>query len=220
VPFKDAEERLTFEAKHLADTAWRRISDFCLFTFTLTELGLLLLLTPGFTLVDWIYVVQNLLVLVIALTRRAPAAQDHSPLSTFAVGISCAYPYAQVICLAETNGYVAWPEAGLMLVTVTACLTLASLVSIGRFFGLRPALRGLATRGPYAFVRHPMYLAYFLSDIGYQLQEWNAGTLLLVLIGWMALIYRIRGEESVLSAHIEWPAYVRAVPYRLVPGIW
>jgi protein-S-isoprenylcysteine O-methyltransferase Ste14 len=211
---------LSVEEKHLAAIFKRRISDLILFVFTLTELGVLVQLTPSFTLVDWIYVLQNLLVLGIALTRRAPAVQDRSLLSSFAVAISCAYPYAQVIWLNQADGYIAWPAAGLVLVTLTACLSLASLISIGRFFGLRPALRGLATRGPYAFVRHPMYLAYFLSDIGYQLQEWNTGTLLIVLIGWMALIYRIRAEERVLSAETEWSAYVRAVPYRLIPGMW
>ena len=64
------------------------------------------------------------------------------------------------------------------------------------------------TSGPYRFVRHPMYLSYILADIGYNLQEWNFVTLLLVLVGWMSLVYRIHAEERVLSQHAEWPAYV------------
>ena len=39
---------------------------------TAVELPLLVVLTPTFTLTDWIYVLQNLLVLGIALTRRPP----------------------------------------------------------------------------------------------------------------------------------------------------
>ena len=35
-----------------------------------------------------------------------------------------------------------------------------------------------------------MYLAYLLADIGYNLQEWNIGTVLLVMVGWMSLLYR------------------------------
>ncbi len=118
------------------------------------------------------------------------------------------------------GGNDGWPTGGLVLVALAACLSLTSLLSLGRFFGFRPALRGLATRGAYRFVRHPMYLAYFFSDIGYQLHEWNPGTLLIVLAGWASLIYRIRAEERVLSQGEGWTAYAKTVRYRLFPGIW
>jgi len=44
----------------------RRPGDFLLFGVTAAELALLLNLTPTFTAVDWIYVLQHLLVLLIA----------------------------------------------------------------------------------------------------------------------------------------------------------
>ena len=137
-----------------------------------------------------------------------------------AVAVAYAYPYAQVIYLRWSPGYVASPTAGLVLVTLAAGLSLVSLLTMGRLFGVRPALRGLATNGPYRFVRHPMYLSYLLADIGYNLQEWNFVTLLLVLVGWMSLVYRIHAEERVLSQHAKWPAYVALARYRLFPGIW
>jgi Isoprenylcysteine carboxyl methyltransferase (ICMT) family len=71
-------------------------------------------------------------------------------------------------------------------------------------FGVRPTVRGLATSGPYRFVRHPKYLSYILADIGYNLEERNLVTLLLVLVGWAALFYRIYAEERVLSQHSGW----------------
>src|SRR5207237_5596260 len=104
------------------------------------------------------------------------------------------YPYAQVIYLRWSPGHVASPAAGLVLVTLAAGLSLVSLLTMGRLFGVRPALRGLVTRGPYKFVRHPIYLSYVLGDIGYNLQEWNSVTVLLVLIGWASLIYLIHAE--------------------------
>ena len=79
---------------------------------------------------------------------------------------------------------------------------------------------GLVTTGPYALVRHPIYLSYLVSDIGYNLQEWNSGTALLVLLGWVSLIYRILAEERVLSQDPGWPEYAALVRYRLIPGIW
>jgi protein-S-isoprenylcysteine O-methyltransferase Ste14 len=87
-------------------------------------------------------------------------------------------------------------------------------------FGIRPALRGLVTTGPYALVRHPIYLSYIVEDIGYNLQEWNAGTALIVVVGWASLIYRIRAEERVLALDAEWPKYASSVRYRLLPGLW
>lgn len=198
----------------------RRFADFLLFSVTLLELVLLFLLTPTFTPTDWIYVVQHFMVLTIALTRPRPKVRDYSTASSIAVGVAYAYPYAQVIYLRWSPGYVASPTVGLVLVTLAAALSLVSLLTIGRRFGVRPALRGLATTGPYRFVRHPMYLSYILGDIGYNLQEWNFVTVLLVLIGWMSLVYRVHAEEGLLSQHAEWPAYSAAVRYRLFPGIW
>ncbi len=198
----------------------RRFADLLLFCVTLTELVILFFLTPTFTIADWIYVLQHLIVLGIALTRRHPKARDYSIASSVAVGIAYVYPYAQVIYLRWSPGYVAWPAAGLVLVTLGAGLSLVSLLTIGKLFGIRPALRGLVTRGPYRLVRHPIYLSYVIADIGYNLEEWNSVTLLLVLIGWASLIYRIQAEERVLSQHAEWPAYVILVRYRLFPGLW
>lgn len=198
----------------------RRLGDFLLFGFTSVELVLLFLLTPAFTAVDWIYVLQHLLVLGIALTRLPPELRDHSLPSGAAVVISYAYPYAQVVYLRSAPGGPALPMAGLVLVTLAACLSMASILSLGRRFGIFPALRGLVTRGPYRLVRHPMYLAYMLADIGYNLQEWNPGTVLMMMVGWAALIYRIYTEERMLSHDAGWSAYVASVRHRLLPGLW
>jgi protein-S-isoprenylcysteine O-methyltransferase Ste14 len=198
----------------------RRFADFLLLGVTVTELVILFLLTPTLTVVDWIYVLQHLIVLGIALTRDAPKTRDYSLGSSIAVGVAYIYPYAQVIYLRYSSGYVVSPTAGLALVISGAGLSLVSLVTLGRMFGVRPALRGLVTSGPYRVVRHPMYLSYLLADIGYNLQELNFGTLLLVLIGWASLIYRIRAEERVLSQHAAWPDYMASVQYRLFPGLW
>ena len=205
---------------HVSGISGRRFADFLLFSVTSAELALLFFLTPTFTIVDWIYVSQHILVLGIALTRRPPEVQDHSLPSNASVVIAYAYSYAQVLYLRWVPGHLAWPAGGLVLVTLAACLSLASLLSLGRRFGVRPALRGLATRGPYRLVRHPMYLSYMIADIGYNLQEWNFGTALMVMAGWASLLYRIFAEERILSHNAGWSAYVSLVRYRIIPGLW
>jgi protein-S-isoprenylcysteine O-methyltransferase Ste14 len=59
-----------------------------------------------------------------------------------------------------------------------------------------------------------------IGDVGYNLQEWNYVTLLLVLFGWMSLVYRIYAEERVISQHPGWQTYVARVGYRIFPGLW
>ena len=205
---------------HVPGLARRRIGDLFLFAVTSAELVLLIFLTPTFTIADWIYVSGHLLVLGIALTRPPPKVQDISLSSSIAVVVAYAYPYAQVIYLRWVPGTPAWPGVGLVLVMLGACLSFASLLCLGRWFGVWPAFRGLAMRGPYRLVRHPMYLAYVLADIGYNLYEYNFGTVLLVIAGWSSLFYRIRAEERILSQDAGWSSYVALVRYRLFPGLW
>ena len=197
-----------------------RWNDALLFSVTAVELGILLILTPGLTLPDWIYVLQHVIVLVIALTRRSPAVTDHSFGVSAAVVVSYGYPYAQVIYLQRVPGVSLWAEGGTVLIMSGALLSIVSLWTLGRRFGIRPALRGLTVRGTYRFVRHPMYLSYLLSDVGYCLQECNLGTAALVMMGWVSMIYRIESEERIMAQHPDWPAYTHVVRYRLLPGIW
>jgi len=211
---------ITEVRRHVYRISGRRLGDVVLSGVTSAELVLLLFLTSTFAIADWIYVSGHLLVLGIALTRPPPEVQDHSLFSSTAVVVAYAYPYAEVVYLRWVPGNPAWPAGGLVLVTLGACLTFASLLSLGRWFGVWPALRGLATRGPYRLVRHPMYLAYVLADIGYNLCEFSFGTALLVITGWASLLYRIRVEERMLSHDAGWSTYVALVRHRLLPGLW
>ena len=56
----------------------RRFADLLLFCVTSTELVILFLLTPTFGIADWIYVLQHVVVLGIALARPHPRVRDYS----------------------------------------------------------------------------------------------------------------------------------------------
>src|SRR5205823_12427201 len=106
----------------------RRLADLLLFCVTAAELVVLFPLTPTFTIADWIYVLQHLVVLGIAISRPAPTARAYSIASSTAVIVAYAYPYAQVIYLRWSHGHVTWLVVGLTLVTFAARLSLSRLL--------------------------------------------------------------------------------------------
>ena len=93
---------------HVSGISKRRFADFLLLGVTTAELAILFLLPPAFTIIDWIYVLQHLMVLGIALTRRPPEVQDRSLPSNASVVVAYAYPYAQVLYLRWVPGDPAW----------------------------------------------------------------------------------------------------------------
>jgi protein-S-isoprenylcysteine O-methyltransferase Ste14 len=76
----------------------------------------------------------------------------------------------------------------------------------------------LVTHGPYARVRHPMYLGYMLAAVG-GLLLYRTWTTLLLVPASLTLALRARREEAALAARFgaAWAAYVRRVP-AWIPG--
>jgi protein-S-isoprenylcysteine O-methyltransferase Ste14 len=75
--------------------------------------------------------------------------------------------------------------------------------------------------GPYALVRHPMYLGisvlYFFSPLA--LGSWWA--MIPALMIFPILVGRIRNEETVLARDLQgYQEYMHKTRYRLIPGIW
>jgi len=75
--------------------------------------------------------------------------------------------------------------------------------------------------GPYAIVRHPMYVGVSLMCIFTPLalgSYWAAIPSLLII---PLLVARIRNEESVLGRELKgYKEYMQKTKYRLIPGIW
>jgi protein-S-isoprenylcysteine O-methyltransferase Ste14 len=77
------------------------------------------------------------------------------------------------------------------------------------------------TTGPYARIRHPMYLGVTLMFLATPLALgcWVAVPVFLFLP--LFLVFRIRNEEEVLVRDLPgYAEYCREVRYRLIPGIW
>ena len=94
----------------------------------------------------------------------------------------------------------------------------AAKLFLFRNFGIAPAVRGVSERGPYRWVRHPMYASYFLCQVGFIYAFptwWNAALIALWSIG---QVLRILVEERLLQTEPAYRAYAARVRWRLLPG--
>jgi protein-S-isoprenylcysteine O-methyltransferase Ste14 len=80
--------------------------------------------------------------------------------------------------------------------------------------------RGLVTRGPYRFVRHPLYLVEELAAIAGFIEAFSLAATLLLAAQIALQIRRIINEEAVLEARFPDYARYRATTARVIPGIW
>jgi protein-S-isoprenylcysteine O-methyltransferase Ste14 len=107
----------------------------------------------------------------------------------------------------------------LMIISGTAFGILAVLV-LGRSISILPEARRLVTWGPYALVRHPLYLGEFVAMLGVALQYLSAWAFLLVGLQFAFQLQRMRYEERVLfQVFPEYGDYM-ARTARLVPGVY
>jgi protein-S-isoprenylcysteine O-methyltransferase Ste14 len=75
--------------------------------------------------------------------------------------------------------------------------------------------------GPYAWVRHPMYLGVTLMYLATPLALGSWWGLLVFLLLPAFLVFRIRNEEGLLARELPgYQEYCQKVRYRLIPYIW
>ena len=106
----------------------------------------------------------------------------------------------------------------LQMIGLTICV--ASFLALGRSFGFAAADRGLVQRGPYQFVRHPIYASYFFLQIGYLLQSLSIQNALIIVFICGCNIGRAVVEERLLVTSSHYEEYRLRVPWRLMPGVW
>ena len=99
-------------------------------------------------------------------------------------------------------------------------ISVCSKLALNRRYGIIPANRGVQSKGPYAFVRHPIYAGYFISYAGFLITNptiWNGSVYLCALV---FQVLRIGQEEKILSLDPAYQDYRARVRYRLVPGVY
>jgi protein-S-isoprenylcysteine O-methyltransferase Ste14 len=158
------------------------------------------------------------LVVVLTILRRRTNIVDRSAAAAIMTTVSLAGP----ALLRATDGH-----AALMPDQVTALgssiglvLVVIGKITLGRSFGVVPANRGVVVRGPYSFVRHPIYTGYLITHVSFLVAHPAPWNLSVILVADFALIVRALMEERVLSADAAYQQYCRRVGWHLVPGVF
>jgi protein-S-isoprenylcysteine O-methyltransferase Ste14 len=149
---------------------------------------------------------------------REPARKPSRDPLAFA---ACAAAVGAVVVLQEPPASASTPFVVTGdLVTLVACgWLLVAVLSLGRCFGVLPEARGLVTSGPYAVVRHPVYLGELGACAGLVLAAptyWNFGV---AVVFAAAQAVRMRLEEGALTEEFpEYASYAASTP-RVVPRV-
>ena len=157
------------------------------------------------------------LVLVFTVLRRRARRVDRSAVAAVITGMSLAGPPL----LRVTQDAALVPDAATAIVSVAGLfLVIAGKLSLGRSFGIVPANRGVVVRGPYGFVRHPIYAGYLLTHFAFVVANPTPWNVSVCLLADTALIVRALMEERVLSGDQQYRVYCGRVAWHLVPGVF
>jgi protein-S-isoprenylcysteine O-methyltransferase Ste14 len=123
-----------------------------------------------------------------------------------------------LIALPAVEAGSLWRVTAIVIIMVGGLLSAWVLAWLGRSFSITPQARSLVTTGPYAIVRHPLYLCEEVTVIGVMLLYFSLAAVLIVTVQWIFQLRRMSNEERVLrSVFPEYAAYAARTP-KVLPG--
>jgi len=153
----------------------------------------------------------------LSIVTRVPRKRDWRPFA-FLCSIGGTYYF---LAAQLAPGVRVVPEfAGATLQVMGVFWQLFAKVSLRRSFGILPANRGVVSRGAYRFIRHPMYLGYFVADLGFLLSNFGLQNMAVFGIQFALQAGRIIKEEELLSKDEQYRTYKSQVRYRVIPGLF
>lgn len=110
--------------------------------------------------------------------------------------------------------------AGSLLLCAGTMMAVVALSRLGRSYSMMPEARRLITTGPYAFVRHPMYLSEQIAIAGIVLQNFSLYALALFTIHFWIQVQRMKHEEDVLRDTFNEYDEVMGLRPRVIPYVY
>jgi len=155
---------------------------------------------------------------VIMLLSRTPTVRDWHPL-TVILTLSATFLYPLFVDTSPGLQLIGEGTGGALQIIGLAWAIYAKL-SLGRSFGLLPARRGIVVKGAYRWIRHPMYLGYFVTHMGFLLANFTLQNAIVYAALYAMQVYRILREEKLLSEDEAYATYRQQVRYRAIYGLF
>jgi protein-S-isoprenylcysteine O-methyltransferase Ste14 len=157
------------------------------------------------------------LVVALTLVRRRARKTDRTLIARLSTLLSVGGP----VLLRAAEGAAIAPDYLTATVSgIGLSLVIAGKLTLGRSFGIVPANRGVIVRGPYAWVRHPIYTGYVISHLAFLAANATIENATLIVVADTALVIRALCEERLLGNDEAYQAYCRRVGWHLVPRVY
>lgn len=165
----------------------------------------------------WLYILLHIQCAAIFALRHQARISSKRPLEILVTLFSLTYIFAFDPVPIASSAHAA---VGGTVSAIGGLLAIASVQCLGRSFAVLPSLRFIQTSGMYRFVRHPIYLSYIVMALGVLIRHPTLYNALVAMVGVVLLVGRIGFEERLLKEDETYRAYMDAVRYRLIPGVY
>lgn len=158
---------------------------------------------------------------IVMLLLRSPPTASAKGLGPRIAALLGTYLVVGVILLLPERPVPNWALAiSSTLILGGTAFAVYAILFLGRSFSLMAEARNLVTGGPYARIRHPLYVGEELAVFGAIIQYVSPLALALLALQIACQVYRMNCEEAVLEQSFpDYGAY-KLRTARLIPGIY
>ncbi len=152
------------------------------------------------------------------LLRGRARASSRSPFVNVAAVVATFLPFTFAIVV-PSHASLAASAAGDLLMLGGLGWSLRALAVLGKNLSIIPQARRLVRSGPYAAVRHPLYLGEAVTAVGVVVGGFSWPGLMLVAVFTTLQIFRAVHEEALLATVFEEYDSYRSTTARFIPGL-
>ena len=168
-------------------------------------------------LIDITFFIHNVIFLAVILVRREYIQLDRN---WFHWLISIFSFFSGLFFLKSSSSTGTIIEVADAITIAAIVVGMAALLSLGRSFGIVPAVRKVRTGGLYHIVRHPMFVSDILFKIPLVLKYFTLYNSAIFILSLLLYILRAQYEEELLLHTQEYQHYKNRVKYRFIPYIY